>query len=190
MTEVRFLVLTGTGVDKGDEWSGEGQPSTVCPRERLDSSALETLLLLSRKMELRFMTCYVVIEGGVEETTQLLRERFDYIFYTGGSRVGRIVREASNRFLTPVTLELGGKSPLYLDGNVDWDTAVRRILWGKFCCNLGQACIAPDYILCNEAAQEEFIKRAAPILRDWFGSEPQKSNALARLINDRQFSDQ
>lgn len=75
--------------------------------------------------------CYQVVVGGVGETTALLRERFDYIFYTGSTSVGKIIHKAANEYLTPITLELGGKSPVYIDGTVDMHKTVQRVLWGK-----------------------------------------------------------
>ena len=101
------------------------------------------LLLLSY----RDKKCFHVVKGGIAETTELLLERFDYIFYTGSGHVGKIVREAANRYLTPVTLELGGKSPVYIDSSADMDITVRRLLWAK-CINLGQTCIART--MCSE----------------------------------------
>ena len=93
-----------------------------------------------------------VVVGGVEETTALLKERFDYIFYTGSTQVGRIIREAANKHLTPCTLELGGKSPVFIGDDCNIDVATRRILWGKMI-NLGQTCIAPDYVLCSKVTR-------------------------------------
>ena len=93
--------------------------------------------------------CYQVVVGGVPETTELLRERFDYIFYTGSTSVGKIIHKAANKYLTPVTLELGGKSPVYIDDSADIEITTRRILWGKYS-NCGQTCVAPDYILCSK----------------------------------------
>ena len=95
-----------------------------------------------------------------------MTNKFDYIFYTGSSRVGKIVHQAANKFLTPVTLELGGKSPLYLDSTVDIAIATRRILWGKFI-NAGQTCIAPDYVLCTKEMQAKFIEEAKIVLQEW-----------------------
>ncbi|CAO1387428.1 unnamed protein product [Diamesa tonsa] len=130
--------------------------------------------------------CYHVVCGGVAETTELLKNRFDYIFYTGSSRVGKIVHQAANQFLTPVTLELGGKSPLYLDSTVDIGIATRRILWGKFI-NAGQTCIAPDYILCTKEMQAKFIEEAKIILLEWYGENTQASPDLCRIINQANF---
>lgn len=128
--------------------------------------------------------CYHVICGGIPETTDLLKERFDYIFYTGSTTVGKIVREAANKNLTPVTLELGGKSPVYVDESVDMEVAVRRILWGK-CINLGQTCIAPDYILCSKQVQDKFVEVARRVLEEWYGANPKASPDLCRVINEK-----
>lgn len=131
--------------------------------------------------------CYHVICGGVPETTQLLKERFDYIFYTGSTGVGKIVREAANKHLTPTTLELGGKSPVYIDDTVDMEVAVRRILWGK-CINLGQTCIAPDYLVCSKQVQEKFIEVARRVLEEWYGPNPKSSSDLCRIVAERHFN--
>ncbi|KAK8376602.1 hypothetical protein O3P69_009904 [Scylla paramamosain] len=128
--------------------------------------------------------CYHVICGGIPETTELLKERFDYIFYTGSTAVGKIVRDAANKNLTPVTLELGGKSPVYIDDSVDMEVAVRRILWGK-CINLGQTCIAPDYILCSKQLQDKFVEVARRVLEEWYGTNPKASPDLCRVINEK-----
>lgn len=130
--------------------------------------------------------CYNVVCGGVPETTELLKERFDYIFYTGSTMVGRIVHLAANKYLTPVTLELGGKSPVYLDDTVNFDVAVKRILWGK-CVNAGQTCIAPDYVLCTKDVQEKFIAMSAKILKEFYSGDIKTSPDYCRIINDRQF---
>lgn len=96
--------------------------------------------------------------GGVPETTELLKHKFDYIFYTGSTRVGQLIHQAGNKHLTPCTLELGGKSPCYIDTTTaDIDISAKRILWGKFI-NVGQTCIALDYILCIKEVDEKFLK--------------------------------
>ncbi len=150
-----------------------------------------------------------VVEGGVEETTRLLQLRFDYIFFTGSTRVGRIVGEAAARHLTPCTLELGGKSPLYLDASVDWERAVKRIVWGKMV-NLGQTCVAPDYVLCSKygsfslrtyqrvltlgitfpvlrANQEKLLSHIREIYPKFYGSDASSSKDLCRIVNERNF---
>ncbi|CAB3229014.1 unnamed protein product [Arctia plantaginis] len=129
----------------------------------------------------------IVVEGGPQETTELLKQKFDYIFFTGGTNIGKIVYEAATKNLTPVTLELGGKSPVYIDNTVDIFVTAKRILWGKFI-NVGQTCIAPDYVLCTKEVQDKFIEAAKKVLKEWYGDEPQKSPDLCRIINSRHFS--
>ncbi|XP_060521842.1 aldehyde dehydrogenase family 3 member A2 [Cylas formicarius] len=130
--------------------------------------------------------CYRVFTGGVKETTELLKERFDYIFYTGNSNVGRIVHAAANNFLTPTTLELGGKSPCYIDNSAYLKYMARRILWGKTL-NMGQTCVAPDYILCTKDMQEKFIDAYRATIKEFFGENPKESPDLARIVNDHHF---
>lgn len=130
--------------------------------------------------------CYRVYNGGVSETTQLLKERFDYIFYTGNTTVGRIIHAAANKYLTPTTLELGGKSPCYIDNSVNYNRAARRIMWGKLV-NAGQTCVAPDYILCSKEVEKEFIESAKSTIEEFFGKNPKESPDMARIIADRHF---
>jgi len=130
--------------------------------------------------------CYQVVTGGPTDTQLLLKQRFDYIFFTGSSSIGKLVREAANAHLTPVTLELGGKSPVYIDETVDINIAARRIIWGKMV-NCGQTCIAPDYVLCNKTTQEKFIAAMKKILVEWYGPDAQKSPDLCRIVNVRHF---
>ncbi|XP_039758918.1 aldehyde dehydrogenase, dimeric NADP-preferring isoform X3 [Pararge aegeria] len=129
---------------------------------------------------------FIVVEGGPEETTELLKQKFDYIFYTGGTNVGRIVYSAATKNLTPVTLELGGKSPVYIDNTADMEVTAKRVLWGKFI-NAGQTCIAPDYVLCTKEVQDKFVEYSKKILKEWYGEDPQKSPDLCRIINSRHF---
>ncbi|XP_025196588.1 aldehyde dehydrogenase, dimeric NADP-preferring isoform X1 [Melanaphis sacchari] len=129
---------------------------------------------------------FPVVLGGVEETTQLLKQRFDYIFYTGSTSVGKIVRAAANEYLTPVTLELGGKSPLYIDGTVNMDISVKRIIWGK-CINAGQTCIAPDYILCTRQIQNKFVEKAKQLLKAWYTDDPKNSPDFCRIVSEKHF---
>lgn len=125
-----------------------------------------------------------VIEGGAEVATELLAERWDHIFYTGGARVGRIVMSAAANHLTPVTLELGGKSPCIVTQDADMELAAKRIAWGKFL-NAGQTCIAPDYLLCTQAVSDQLL----PLIKhhiDLLYSE--KNTAISdygRIINQQ-----
>ncbi|XP_060654659.1 LOW QUALITY PROTEIN: aldehyde dehydrogenase, dimeric NADP-preferring [Drosophila nasuta] len=130
--------------------------------------------------------CYPVVCGGPSETAELLKQRFDYIFYTGSTRVGKIIHAAANNYLTPTTLELGGKSPCYIDKSVELRTAVKRILWGKLI-NCGQTCIAPDYVLCSKEVQDKFVEEARDVLKEWYGESIQSSPDLSRIINQNNF---
>lgn len=128
--------------------------------------------------------CVQVVEGGATETTALLAERFDHIFYTGNATVGRIVMDAAAKHLTPVTLELGGKSPCIVDRNVDLEVAARRIAWGKFS-NAGQTCVAPDYVLVHAAMEAPLLDRLQQTLRDFYGADPRQCPDYGRIVNVR-----
>lgn len=130
--------------------------------------------------------CYQVYLGGVQETTELLGQRFDYIFFTGSTAVGKIVHQAAARYLTPTTLELGGKTPVYLDQNADFEIAARRIMWGK-CFNAGQSCIAPDYLLCTKETGEKFVQETEKALKEWYGDKIKQSPDFGRIINENHF---
>jgi aldehyde dehydrogenase (NAD+) len=125
-----------------------------------------------------------IVEGGVEETTALLEERFDHIFYTGNGSVGRIVMEAASRHLTPVTLELGGKSPCIVDRTADLEVAARRIAWGKFL-NAGQTCIAPDYVLVEAPIENELIDRLREAVGEFYGGQAIGNADYTRIVNRR-----
>ncbi|NMM98736.1 aldehyde dehydrogenase family protein [Bifidobacterium olomucense] len=125
-----------------------------------------------------------VIEGGAKETGELLKQPFDHIFYTGGERVGKIVMKAAAEHLTPVTLELGGKSPCFVDRTADINVAARRIVWGKFT-NAGQTCVAPDYVLATPDVAEKLAKRIAVAVTEFFGENPQDSHDYGRIVNNR-----
>ena len=127
-----------------------------------------------------------VIEGGIPETQALLDQKFDYIFFTGGTNVGKIVYQAAAKNLTPVTLELGGKSPCVVDKNCDLTVSARRIVWGKFI-NAGQTCIAPDYLMVQKDVKEKFLNAFKKELKDFYGENPKESNDLCRIINERHF---
>lgn len=127
-----------------------------------------------------------VVTGGVDETTELLRQRWDHIFYTGNGTVGRIVMEAAAKHLTPVTLELGGKSPVIVAADADIDVAARRIAWGKFV-NAGQTCVAPDYVLVDEAVEDKLLGALLRTVHDFYGDSPKHSDDFARIVSSRQF---
>ncbi|NTV46431.1 MAG: aldehyde dehydrogenase family protein, partial [Chlorobiales bacterium] len=128
-----------------------------------------------------------VVEGGVVETTMLLNERFDYIFFTGGTRVGQIVHEAATKHLTPVTLELGGKSPCIVHHDAALDVAASRIVWAKFL-NGGQTCVAPDYLLVHESVENELIDQIKSAITKFYGENPKASDLYPRMIDNRHFN--
>ncbi|XP_074596638.1 aldehyde dehydrogenase type III isoform X2 [Brevipalpus obovatus] len=131
--------------------------------------------------------CYHILLGGPADTAEALKERYDYIFYTGGDRVGRIIYEAAAKNLTPVTLEMGGKCPVYIDETTaDMMPAVRRIVWGKSI-NSGQTCVAPDYIICTKEVQKQILDKIPVAVKEFFGVNPQQSKDLARVVNENHF---
>jgi len=125
-----------------------------------------------------------LVEGGVPETTELLRERFDHIFYTGNGAVGRVVMAAAAKHLTPVTLELGGKSPVIVDRSANVRVAARRVAWGKWL-NAGQTCIAPDYVLVHEQVRQAFLDELTTAMTDFYGPDPHASPDYGRIVSDR-----
>ena len=125
-----------------------------------------------------------VVEGGVDETTRLLECDFDHIFYTGNGAVGSIVMTAAAKNLTPVTLELGGKSPVWVDDSARLGAAARSIAWGKFS-NCGQTCAAPDYVLTTPELAEPLAKEILRTVRQMYGSDPQKSLNYGRIVNEK-----
>lgn len=127
-----------------------------------------------------------VVQGAVAETTALLQQRFDHIFYTGNAAVGRIVMTAAARHLTPVTLELGGKSPVIVDRDADLVTAARRIAWSKFL-NAGQTCVAPDYLLTDPHTAQRLEPLLAAAITDLYGPDPSTSPDYGRIITTRHF---
>lgn len=130
--------------------------------------------------------CVKIINGGVPETTALLAERFDFIFYTGSTQVGKIVMQAASKYLTPVCLELGGKSPVFVDRNCDLTAVANRILWGKTC-NSGQICIAPDYVMCSKDVQDELVTKLKDSIAMFYPDGVEKSSDYCRIVNSRHF---
>lgn len=127
-----------------------------------------------------------VVEGGVEASQKLLAEKFDHIFFTGGTAVGKIIMAAAAKYLTPVTLELGGKSPCIVDTDINLEHTVRRITWGKFI-NAGQTCIAPDYLLVNKTIKKDLIDGLEKSLKEFYGENPVNSPDYARIISQKHF---
>uniref|UniRef100_A0A6N2LW83 Aldehyde dehydrogenase n=1 Tax=Salix viminalis TaxID=40686 RepID=A0A6N2LW83_SALVM len=129
-----------------------------------------------------------VVEGAVSETCALLEQKWDKIFYTGNGRVGRIVMAAAAKYLTPVVLELGGKSPVVVDSDIDIQVATRRIIVGKWGCNNGQACISPDYIITTKDCAEKLVDSLKKELEAFYGKNPLESKDLSRIVNSDHYA--
>ncbi|MDF5715645.1 MAG: aldehyde dehydrogenase [Rhizonema sp. NSF051] len=143
--------------------------------------------VIAELIEKHFAPEYItVVEGGVETSQQLLKEKFNHIFFTGGKAIGKIVMEAAAKHLTPVTLELGGKSPCIVDTDNDLETSARRIIWGKFF-NAGQSCVAPDYLLVNKRIKENLLNTLENCLKEFYGHRPASSPDYARIINQKHY---
>jgi aldehyde dehydrogenase (NAD+) len=149
--------------------------------------ALNTSNIMAKLINENFDAEYLhVVEGGVEETTELLKQKFDKIFYTGGSVVGKIIMKAAAEHLTPVTLELGGKSPTFVFKDANLKITAKRLVWAKFL-NGGQTCIAPDYILAEKGVKEKLIAEIKNQISEIHGHDPQQSEAFVRIINPRHY---
>ncbi|WP_020061783.1 aldehyde dehydrogenase [Bacillus sp. 123MFChir2] len=127
-----------------------------------------------------------VIEGGAEVSTALLKEPFDYIFFTGSVGVGKIVMEAAAKQLTPLTLELGGKSPCIVHKDAKLDVTARRIVWGKFL-NAGQTCVAPDYVYVHSSIKDQFIEAIRKTVHEQYGEKPLQNEKYVRIVSRRHF---
>jgi aldehyde dehydrogenase (NAD+) len=134
-----------------------------------------------------FDSSYIaVVEGDASVSQQLLAEKFDHIFFTGGTAIGRIIMAAAAQHLTSVTLELGGKSPCIVDSDIHLDHAAKRIAWGKLI-NTGQTCIAPDYLLVNRQIKTDLVARIKHYIQDFYGEDPAQSPDYGRIIHDQHF---
>jgi len=160
-----------------------------CAMLKPSENAIKTTGVIIKVIEESFseeFVCVVEAYGGKESSEALLKEEFDYIFFTGSVPVGKIVMEAASKHLTPVTLELGGKSPCIVDKDADVVLAAKRIAWGKFL-NAGQTCVAPDYILVHQSVKDKLLTQITRYIKEFFGENPEKSNDFPRIINERQF---
>lgn len=163
-----------------------GNTAVIKPSE----SAPETSKILKEILEKVFDEKYVLHvnpERGKEVVEELLKEKFDYIFFTGSATVGKIVMKAASQYLTPVTLELGGKSPCIIDKDCKLELAARRIVWGKLL-NSGQTCVAPDYLYVHKDIEEEFIKKLEEEIKNQFGNNPLESEDYSKMVNEREFN--
>jgi aldehyde dehydrogenase (NAD+) len=161
-----------------------GNAAVLKPSEVSEHSSRALALLVPKYLD---SEAVAVVEGGVRETTALLDERWDHIFYTGNGTVGRVVMTAAAKHLTPVTLELGGKSPTIVDRSANLDVAARRIAWGKYI-NAGQTCVAPDYVLVDRGVEGPLAARLRDTVRQFYGDDASISPDYGRIINDRHFA--
>lgn len=146
-----------------------------------------TFDVMKTMIEECFPAHYVaVVDGGRAENQALLQQRFDMIFFTGGKTVGREVLRHAAEYLTPVTLELGGKSPCIVDSTAKIRLAAKRIVFGKYL-NCGQTCVAPDYILCDKRIRDELITAILAEIEKQFGKEPLKNPNYGKIINEKHF---
>lgn len=150
--------------------------------------APHTSEVMNRIINQHFDAEYIhVIEGGVKETQELLNERWDYIFYTGGPEVGRIIYQAAAKHLTPVTLELGGKSPCVVHKDANIPLAAKRIAWGKWI-NSGQTCLAPDYLFVHSDIRDKLIEELKKAIYHFYDNEPLKSEDYCKIINEKHYN--
>jgi aldehyde dehydrogenase (NAD+) len=154
------------------------KPSELTPR---------TSSILSEIINGNFPNDYIsVVEGGVETSSALLKEKFDYIFFTGSVAVGKIIMEAASKHLTPVTLELGGKSPCIVHEDANLKLAAKRIAWGKYI-NAGQTCVAPDYLYVHKRVKDEFLRLFKESIVELYGMNPIQKGDFTRIVNERHF---
>ncbi len=142
-----------------------------------------TAEVMEEMISSNFDPAYIALfKGGREINNVLLNEKFDFIFFTGSPRVGRIVMEAASKNLTPFCLELGGKNPCIVDKEANINFAAKRITWSKFF-NAGQTCVAPDYLLVHKDVKKEIIEKIKFFIQSFYGSEPEKSKNYNRIVN-------
>lgn len=162
---------------------GGGNTAILKPSELSENTSLLIQKLISENFDEGYVK---VVMGAVEESKAMLEQRFDYVFFTGGTEIGRYVYTAAARHLTPVTLELGGKSPCIVDEDIQLTHTSRRILWGKFT-NAGQTCVAPDYLLVNKKIKSKLIDKMKEHLKEFYGEDPSRSPDFGRIISERHF---
>lgn len=158
-----------------------GNTATVKPSELSVQSSLVLAELIGRTFPEEYIAC---VQGGVEESTALLNEKFDHIFFTGSVKVGSIVMREASKNLTPVTLELGGKSPTIVDASANLKLAARRIAWGKFL-NAGQTCIAPDYVYVHHSIEKPFLQQLKQEIISLYTENPLSNDDYTHIINDK-----
>ncbi|MEB3336243.1 MAG: aldehyde dehydrogenase, partial [Leptolyngbyaceae bacterium] len=160
-----------------------GNCAILKPSELTPHTSKVIAELIQKNFEPGFVT---VVEGGVETSQKLLEEKFDHIFFTGGTEIGKVVMAAAAKHLTPVTLELGGKSPCIVDVDIPLTETAKRIVWGKFI-NAGQTCIAPDYLLVNKRIKPALLESIKTLIQEFYGDDPSLSPDYARIVSPRHF---
>lgn len=158
-----------------------GNTCVIKPSEVAENTMVAMAKIINENFDPEFL---YVAQGGVEETTEILQLKFDKIFFTGSTRVGKIVYEAAAKHLTPIVLELGGKSPAIVTESADFEVTAKRIVWGKFL-NGGQTCVAPDYVLVNEKIKDKFLEYLRSYIQQ-FNYQPD-SEHYTRIINEKNF---
>ena len=158
-----------------------GNTAVLKPSEFAPATSAMIAKVISENFPPEYLAC---VEGGIPESKALLDEKFDYIFFTGGTNVGRIVYQAAAKYLTPVTLELGGKSPCIVDRDTNISLTAKRIVWGKFV-NAGQTCIAPDYILVDKSVKDQLVAKMIEYIKKSYGNDAQSSEHYPRIINNQ-----
>lgn len=150
--------------------------------------SFHTAEAIEKLIKKTFSDDYVtVVRGGREANKELLNEKFDYIFFTGSPVVGQLVMSSASKYLTPITLELGGKSPCIVGKTANVKLAARRIVWGKFL-NSGQTCIAPDYLLVHKSVKDELIKYIKQYIVEFYGEHPEQCEYFPKIINEKHFN--
>ncbi|WP_165749892.1 aldehyde dehydrogenase [Cellulophaga sp. Z1A5H] len=160
-----------------------GNTAVIKPSEITPNTSEIIVKIITEVFPENYVT---VVEGGVEASQNLLAQKWDYIFFTGSSKVGQIVYKSAAKYLTPVTLELGGKNPTIVDETANIAVAARRIAWGKFL-NAGQTCIATDYILVHKTVKEKLIHELIETIKSFYGSEIASSPDFARTVSAKHF---
>ncbi|APF23609.1 aldehyde dehydrogenase [Clostridium butyricum] len=161
-----------------------GNTAVVKPSEMCPNVSMILMKIINEAFDPEYVAC---VEGAVETSSNLLKSHFDYIFFTGSERSGKIVMENAAKNLIPVTLELGGKSPVIVDKTANIDNVAKRIIWGKTV-NNGQTCVAPDYVLVHNDVINEFIKKAKQTIKEFYGEDISNNKDYGRIINENHFN--
>ncbi|MBM7868667.1 aldehyde dehydrogenase (NAD+) [Clostridium pascui] len=161
-----------------------GNTALLKPSEMTPNASKVVKEMIEDAFDKEYIGC---VEGGIDTNTSLINGKFDYIFFTGSAAVGKIVMQAAAKNLVPVTLELGGKSPVIVEESANIKEAARRIIWGKTA-NAGQTCVAPDYVVVHERVKDELITEMMNALTEYYGEDIEKNDSFGRIVNGRHFN--